>query len=89
MLHNINAFPDFGYFGNFRYGDKTPRTVIGRLFGGVWIFVGILVSGLVTASITTALGTHEDNINSPNQLRGLKVRFIFMSIKPLQIYLNY
>lgn len=37
------------------YGDKTPRSVIGRLFSVLWIFVGITIVSFFTATITSAI----------------------------------
>ena len=37
------------------YGDKTPKSVIGRLFAVVWILSGITICALMTAALTTAI----------------------------------
>lgn len=37
------------------YGDKSPRTFVGRLFSVVWIFTGITVCGILTALLTTRI----------------------------------
>lgn len=37
------------------YGDKTPKTFLGRLFGVVWILVGAIMLSLFTALFTNAM----------------------------------
>ena len=37
------------------YGDKTPKSVVGRLFAVVWILSGITICALMTAALTTAI----------------------------------
>ncbi|XP_032231243.2 uncharacterized protein LOC116614398 [Nematostella vectensis] len=37
------------------YGDKCPRTIAGRCFSVVWIFVGLVIVAVFMANITTAL----------------------------------
>ena len=46
------------------YGDTTPRSTLGRAFAVVWMFSGILLVSMLTASITSILtleGLHEEN----------------------------
>jgi len=38
-----------------RYGDKTPSTILGRLFAILWILIGITLFNMFTATITSAL----------------------------------
>lgn len=40
---------------SYRYGDKTPKTFLGRLFGVVWILVGAIMLSLFTALFTNAM----------------------------------
>lgn len=37
------------------YGDKSPKTVGGRIVGLIWMFAGIMLISGITASITTSL----------------------------------
>lgn len=37
------------------YGDKTPKFVLGRLFGVLWILIGLVVIAVFTATATSAL----------------------------------
>ena len=38
-----------------RYGDKTPKTFLGRAFGIMWILVGAIMLSLFTALFTNAM----------------------------------
>lgn len=37
------------------YGDKTPRSIPGRLFAVVWILMGITLFGILTGLLTSAI----------------------------------
>lgn len=39
------------------YGDRVPKSVLGRLFGVIWILTGMTICSLMTAALTTAIGT--------------------------------
>ena len=45
------------FFFHLRYGDgdKTPKTLLGRLFGIVWVIVGAIMMSLFTALIINAM----------------------------------
>ena len=60
------------------YGDKTPRGVVGRLFGLVWMFAGLFVLAYFTAGITTIFTVQElrGNIGGPQDLPGKRVATI-------------
>lgn len=52
-----------------RYGDKTPRTFLGRMYGVIWILVGAVMLSLFTALFTNAMqgaldGTRCQDMNS-------------------------
>ena len=49
--------PSEDTFPCFRYGDRCPQSVGGRLFAVFWILVGICVCSVFTASLTTSLTT--------------------------------
>ena len=38
-----------------RYGDKTPKSFLGRMFGVFWILVGAIMLSLFTALFTNAM----------------------------------
>ena len=38
----------------FSYGDKAPRSAPARVFGLVWMFGGIILMAVFTATLTTA-----------------------------------
>ena len=52
-----------------RYGDKTPRSIAGRLFGFAWIIVGIVMISIFTATLTTSFSATSGGVN----IRGLHV----------------
>ena len=37
------------------YGDKAPRSIPARLFAIIWIYIGIVICGILTASLTTII----------------------------------
>jgi len=57
------------------YGDKAPRTFMGRLIGIVWMFVAVIVISSFTAGITSSLTVSqlENRIRSMEDLRAMKV----------------
>jgi ABC-type amino acid transport substrate-binding protein len=57
------------------YGDKTPKSVPGRLVAVVWMFAGLLFLGYFTATITSVLTVAQltGNINGPDDLKGKRV----------------
>ena len=55
----------------FRYGDKAPRSFGARLFGIVWILVGLVIISTFTATITTMLTT--SSLSDETKLYGTKV----------------
>jgi ABC-type amino acid transport substrate-binding protein len=40
------------------YGDKAPRTAVGRALGIVWIFIGLALIALFTAQVTSLFTAH-------------------------------
>lgn len=42
------------------YGDISPRSILGRLFGMVWIIIGVTILSVFTAMITTALSFNDN-----------------------------
>ncbi len=57
------------------YGDKTPRSVGGRLVALVWMFTALIVISSFTASITTSLtvGALEGPIQGPDDLSDARI----------------
>ena len=43
------------HFGRHSYGDRTPKSLCGRLFGVLWILTGLIVIAMFTASATSSL----------------------------------
>lgn len=60
------------------YGDKTPRSVIGRLFGLFWMFAGLFILAYFTAGIATTFALQEVQgyITGAEDLRGKQVATI-------------
>jgi ABC-type amino acid transport substrate-binding protein len=59
------------------YGDKAPRTVLGRVIGMVWMFAGLIVISTFTAAITTALTVNELDA-SIDGLEGLRLKRVLV-----------
>jgi len=57
------------------YGDKTPRSVMGRLLSLVWMFTAIALLGVFVAAMTTALTVSqlESPIRGPEDLLRARV----------------
>jgi len=64
------------------YGDKTPKGVVGRVFGLFWMFVGLFVLAYFTAGIASAftLDELEGRIAGPGDLRGNDVGVVADSL---------
>ncbi len=64
------------------YGDKTPKGVVGRVFGLFWMFVGLFVLAYFTAGIASAftLDELEGRIAGPGDLRGHDVGVVADSL---------
>lgn len=60
------------------YGDKTPKGIIGRLFGLIWMFAGLFVLAYFTAGITTIFTVQElrGGLRGPQDLPGKRVATI-------------
>ena len=60
------------------YGDKTPRTIAGRIVGLIWMFSGLFVLASFTASIATNFAINEvsSHIAGPEDLHGKQVATI-------------
>ncbi len=64
------------------YGDKTPKGVVGRVFGLFWMFVGLFVLAYFTAGIASAftLDELEGRISGPGDLRNHDVGVVADSL---------
>lgn len=47
-------------FDLIRYGDVTPKSFPGRVFGIIWVLVGAVVMSLFTAAVINAMQTAID-----------------------------
>lgn len=64
LLKYASSFPS-------RYGDKAPRSFFARVFGIVWILVGLVIISTFTATITTVLTA--SSLSNEVKLYGTKV----------------
>lgn len=75
-----------------RYGDKTPRSLIGRLFGVLWILLGLIVITMFTATVTSAL-TLSSSPQFSNSLEGqdvsVQLDYEIVSDAPSQFYTQF
>ncbi|MDT0689576.1 transporter substrate-binding domain-containing protein [Salegentibacter sp. F188] len=57
------------------YGDKAPRTFLGRAIALVWMLVAMGVTAVLTASIVSTVmgGAGKDKVTVPNDLRDMKI----------------
>lgn len=53
------------------YGDKVPRSVGGRLFGVVWINVGLVILAIYMGIVTSSLSTN--SLEQVNNIYGMPV----------------
>ncbi len=70
------------------YGDKTPKTIPGRIVGLIWMFSGLFILASFTASIATTFAVNEvvAHIAGPDDLSGKRVATIERSTA--EDYLN-
>ncbi len=70
------------------YGDKAPKTGIGRVIAVLWMLSGILIISAFTAAITSALtvGQLRSRVNGPGDLP--RVRVATVSDSTSQTYLQ-
>ena len=52
---NLKHCPLFNLSMCFRYGDKSPKSYIARIFAVLWILLGITIFSMFTASLTNRL----------------------------------
>ncbi len=57
----------------YRYGDKFPRSVGGRIIGIICITIGCVIVPLYTSTVTSHLTT--EVVAEKMKLYGMKVRF--------------
>ncbi|XP_068674888.1 uncharacterized protein [Montipora foliosa] len=61
------------------YGDRAPRSVLGRMFAVIWILNGICICSIFTATLTTSLTTI--SLDTKKSLPGSKVGVLERSIE--------
>ena len=55
-----NLLKNVQRFDLIRYGDVTPKTLPGRMFGIIWVLVGAVVMSSFTATFINAMQTAVD-----------------------------
>ena len=65
----------------FRYGDITPRTLLGRVLTITWLVIGMLLTGIVIGTIAGVVGGSD--LETSLSLSGQKVCFVkaFLSVR--------
>ncbi|ELU07100.1 hypothetical protein CAPTEDRAFT_188993 [Capitella teleta] len=53
------------------YGDTTPRSIQARIYGLIWIVVGITILSVFTATVTTVLT--QESLGMRNTIQGRKI----------------
>lgn len=61
------------------YGDRSPRSILGRTFAVVWILVGVCICSIFTATLTTSLTAI--SLDTKKSLPGSKVGVLKRSIE--------
>jgi len=61
--HNMKFF--------FRYGDKAPKTITGKLLGLVWMLAGLIITTMFISIITTSMTSV--SLEGRTNLRGVTV----------------
>ena len=59
----------------YSYGDKVPKSIIGRLFGVIWINVGLVILAMFMGIITTSLTAN--SLGHVTTLYGMSVSLIY------------
>lgn len=54
-----------------RYGDKAPKTILGKLLGMVWMLAGLIITTVFISIITTSLTSV--SLEGRTNLRGVAV----------------
>ncbi len=58
-----------------RYGDKTVHSIAGRMFGMIWIMMGIVIMSIFTATLSAAF-TSATSTAVSNDIRGTNVSLV-------------
>ena len=43
----------------FRYGDKTPKSLLARIYSAVWMILGMIILSMFTAEVTSRMTSKE------------------------------
>lgn len=64
---------NFCVFMYIRYGDKSPKSIVARIFSIIWIMLGLISMAIFTANVTSALTAVSLEL-TPSSLNGVKVK---------------
>jgi len=73
------------------YGDKAPKTVMGRVVGLIWMFLAIILIGTYIASLTSALTVQQIQapIQGPEDLAAARVATVGSSTSEAYLRTNH
>jgi len=66
------------------YGDKVPRSFLGRLIAIVWTLVGLVIMSFLVAQMTSALVSYSVLQTANKKISGIKVVH-FTNIRPFRV----
>ena len=54
------------------YGDKTPKSILARVYASLWMIVGLILMSLITAQVSSIITS--ENLRSLDEEFGKKVQ---------------
>ena len=63
----------FIFSDDFRYGDRSPVTIPGRIFAIIWVLMGLVIISIVTGGIVTSISSVL--VIQEDKLYGAQVKF--------------
>lgn len=46
---------EFYFFQKYSYGDRSPRSIPGRVFAIIWTLVGLVITGIMVGDLAASL----------------------------------
>ena len=68
-----------------RYGDKSPKSVVARIFSIIWILLGLIIMAIFMANVTSAL-TALSLQQEPSSLVGVRVGLLLFQVAVLFLF---
>ena len=81
MSRVFKCFNASYFLFNFSYGDKIPRSFLGRLFAIAWTLFGLVLMTFLLADITSALISYSMQRTVNKKVYGAKVLFNYNNTK--------